>query len=175
MPRRKPPSRVAVARSSENDPRELLEPSPPLAAREALAANATLVPYAKHKKSPGEYGLKPYEGEHEDPSYCDDHAGFWKKDMDERAEMLLQRGVLAGLWGDKTKKGDPSMLWSVDNNGWLYEAQITNPGYAQYHAYPVQPTEAIARKVLARYANYVESKKEPVLQDSLKLARERYK
>lgn len=172
--RRKPPSRVAILRASENDPRHLLEPPPSQAARRQLAARASLVPYAKHKRHPDAYGLKPYEGDHEDPSYCDEDAGFLVADM-ARAPMLLERGILAGLWGDKRKKGDPHLLWSVDDNGWIYEAQVTNPGYAGYHAYPVLPTEAVARRVLARYVEYVLNRNDPVLNQSLELANGRYR
>jgi hypothetical protein len=172
--RRKPASRVATQRASENDPRHLLEPLPSEAARRLLAGRVRLVPYAKHKKNPDAFGLKPYEGEHEDPSYCDEHAGFKFEDM-ARAPQLLKRGILAGLWGDKRKKGDPSLLWSVDDNGWIYEAAATNPGYGWYHAYPVLETEAVARRVLARYVEYVSDQEDPVLQQSLILANGRYR
>ena len=139
-----------------------------------MAARSNFSPYAKHKKHPDAYGLRPYEGPHEDPTYCDDHAGFGPADM-VRGHALLKRGIEAGLFGDTEKKGDPSHLWSVDDNGWIYEAQITNPGYAAYHAYPVLPTEAIARKVLARYADHVVSRNDPVLTQSLALAQGRYR
>jgi hypothetical protein len=172
--RKKPPSRVAVQRSSDNDPRQLRDPPPTPLARKLLAAKATFVEYSKHKKNPSAYGLKPWQGDQEDPSYCDEHAGFHKVDL-ARAPMLLKRGIEAGLFGHASKKGDPSRLWAVDDNGWIYEAQITNPGYAQYHAYPVQPTEVIARKVISRYADYALAQNDPVLDQSLKLARERYR
>lgn len=99
--------------------------------------------------------------------------GFGPTDM-VRAPMLLQRGIDAGLFGKKNKKGDPGLLWSVDDNGWIYEAQITNPGHAVYHAYPVLPNEAIARKVLLRYTDYVILQNNPLLNASLFLARGRY-
>ncbi len=91
-----------------------------------------------------------------------------------RAPMLLMRGINAGLFGKKRKKGDPGLLWSVDDNGWIYEAQITNPGYAVYHAYPVLPNEAIARKVLVRYTDFVNQQNDPQLTASLTAARRRY-
>jgi hypothetical protein len=142
--------------------------------RSDLAARVTFEPSAKHKRHPDAFGMKPYEGLHEDPTYCDDHAGFKKSDIP-RAHSLLVRGVEAGLFGATFKKGDPGLLWSVDDNGWIYEAQITNPGYAGYHAYPVLPGESIARKVLYRYAEFVEARNDPVLEESLRLARGRYR
>ncbi len=170
---RKPPSRRQQARSAENDPRRLLEPPPSAHARVLLAAKAGFGPYSKHKRHPHLYDLKRYEGEDEDPTYCDEHAGFGPSDIP-RALPLLKRGIAAGLFGKGTKKGDPSLLWTVDDNGWIYEAQITNPGYGLYHAYPVLPNEAIAGKVLMRYADYVTQQNDPVLNLSLVAARKRY-
>ncbi len=91
-----------------------------------------------------------------------------------RAPALLKRGIDAGLFGKTKKKGDPGLLWSVDDNGWIYEAQITNPGHAVYHAYPVLPNEAIARKVLMRYTDFVDQQGTTVLTASLDAARRRY-
>ena len=173
MTRKKPPSRRSLQRSAENDPRDLLTPAPSLADREALARKASFAPYSKHKKHPSAYKLKPYAGEDEDPTFCDDHANFGPDDM-RRAPYLLERGILAGLWGDKVKGGDPSLLWTVDDNGWIYEAAITNPGYGGYHAYPVLKNEAIARKVLARYREHLEGVSDNVLQTALINALERY-
>jgi hypothetical protein len=173
MPLRKPLSRTLRQRASSNDPRRLSETVPSQTERTALASRATFDPYAKHKRHPAAFGLQPYEGEHEDPSYCDEHAGFAPADM-VRVPALLQRGIAAGLYGKSKKKGDPGLLWSVDDNGWIYEAQITNPGYAVYHAYPVLPNEAIARKVLMRYTDFVEQQNNPVLTMSLVAARKRY-
>jgi len=51
---------------------------------------------------------------------------------------------------------------------------VTNPGYGLYHGYPVLPEEAIARKVLLRYADYVTAQNDPVLDASLDAARKRY-
>lgn len=171
---KRPPSRTAVARTAANDPRRISEVPPSHAARATLAAKAAYVPYAKHKKHPDAYGLKPYEGPHEDPTLCDEHAGFTPDDVP-RITALLERGILAGLFGKTAKKGDPGIIWTVDDNGWIYEAQLTNPGYGAYHAYPVLPNEAIAKKVLVRYADYVAEKNDPVLETSLKLARGRYR
>lgn len=171
---RKPTSRTAEARTATNDPRRLTQTPPSLAARLELLGKADYVAYSKHKKHPDAYALKPYEGPHEDPTFCDEHAGFGPHDM-QRAKSLLERGINAGLFGKTLKKGDPGLLWTVDDNGWIYEAQITNPGYGVYHGYPVLPNEAIAKKVLVRYADLVAEKNEPVLTQSLKLARERYR
>jgi hypothetical protein len=174
LPIRKPPSRTLRTRASDNDPRRLSEANPSQVERAQLAARARFGAYAKHKKHPDAYGLKPYEGNQEDTTYCDEHAGFCPGDMP-RAPELLRRGIEAGLFGKTIKKGDPGLLWSVDDNGWIYEAQITNPGFAEYHAYPVLPNEAIARKVLMRYADYVLAVDDPMLTASLDAAQRLYR
>jgi hypothetical protein len=51
---------------------------------------------------------------------------------------------------------DPALLWAPSDNGWLYEARITVPGQAEYHGYPVLPSEAIATAVIQRYEMWVE-------------------
>jgi len=173
MPRKKPPSRRAIERSAESDPRELRTPAPTTGECSQFAATASFAPYSKHKKHPSAYKLQPYEGQDEDPTYCDDHAKFGPEDMT-RANDLLKRGILAGLWGDKLAKGNPSLLWTIDDNGWIYEARITNPGYGGYHAYPVLKNEAIARKVLARYREHVENAPTEKLQTALTNALDRY-
>lgn len=171
---RRPPSRTLAARSAPNDPRRIVQVFPNHTERLDLLSKASYIPYSKHKKNPQAYGLKPYEGIHEDPTYCDEHAGFGPQDMS-RTQVLLERGIRAGLLGKSRKKGDPGLLWTVDDNGWIYEAQISNPGYGQYHGYPVLPNEAIAKKVLVRYAVFVDSMTDSVLTRSLRLARERYR
>lgn len=173
MALREPPSRTTRIRTSGNDPRRLSEALPSPKARRTLAGRATFAPYSKHKKDPSAFGLRPYEGGHEDPSYCDAHAGFTPADV-ARAPGLLRRGLEAGLFGKVIKKGDPGLLWSVDDNGWIYEARVTNPGYAVYHAYPVLPNETIAGKVLMRYADYVIANPLLQLDASLEAARDRY-
>lgn len=173
MALRQPPSRKHRQRSAPNDPRRLSKAVPSPKIRTALAANASFAPYSKHKRNPGAYKLKAYEGEDEDPTFCDEHAGFLPTDIP-RAPGLLIRGINAGLFNNKSKKGDPGLLWTVDDNGWIYEAQVTNPGYAVYHAYPVLPNEAIARKVILRYSDYVKAQNNPQLTASLNAVRSRY-
>jgi len=93
---RKPPSRRKQARSAANGPRRLLEPPPPAGARTLLAAKVKFGPYSKHKRNPHLYDLERYEGEDEDPTFCDEHAGFAPADIP-RAVPLLKRGIVAAF------------------------------------------------------------------------------
>jgi hypothetical protein len=91
-----------------------------------------------------------------------------------RVPALLRRGIAAGLVGQNDKQGDPTILWAVDDNGWIYEARITIPSQALYHGYPLLPSDAFARKIIARYEAYVYGPGNLQLIPSLEQALERY-
>jgi hypothetical protein len=114
-----------------------------------LSERVTYGCYSKHKFNPTAYKLSPYAGQDEERTYCDGHARFGKGDL-ERIPALLVRGVMLGLWSAQANGDAPSLLWTIDESGWIFELRITNPGQAQYHGYPVLPSDAFARHVLVR-------------------------
>ena len=170
---RRPGRRLPAARGSYNEKRRLCEPHPGQAYLDGLAARARLAGSPKHKLQPRAFGLDPFTGLAEDPTYCDGHAEFSPDDM-VRVPELLRRGIEAGLVGANDAQGDPTLLWTVDDNGWIYEARITIPGQGLYHAYPVLPVEAIARKVIARFAAWAYDRQDAGLIAALRMAQERY-
>src|SRR5271169_324862 len=127
MPRRKPDKRLEILRSSDNDKRRLREPLPEKDWLAALAKRASFQGYSKHKLNPRAFGLEPFTGSRDDATYCDGHAQFGPAD----------------LIGHNDAQGDPTLIWAVDDNGWIYEGRITIPGRTLYHGYPVLRTEAI--------------------------------
>ncbi len=147
--RRKPPPRVVPQRSRSNSKRRLSSSLPSDAERQALALLAKYGPYSKHKFNPTAYGLQPYAGNDEERTYCDAHANFDRQDF-LRIPLLLHRGIFLGLWSEPSAGGDPSMLWTIDDNGWIYEMRVTNVEQALYHGYPVLTGDAFAKQVLAR-------------------------
>jgi hypothetical protein len=118
-----------------------------------LAERASYGSYSKHKYNPAAYGLTPYAGQDEERTYCDEHAGFRKSDI-ARVPTLLRRGIQLGLWSERIADEIPTILWTIDDNGWIYELRVTNVGLFQYHGYPVLANDAFAKQVLAR-ARYV--------------------
>jgi hypothetical protein len=148
----KPAPRLVVERASDNQKRELRTPAPNAADRATLAARLAYAGSAKHKLKPRAFGLDPAPRDADD-TLCDGHAGFTPEDMP-RALDVLKRGVLAGLIGHNDKQGDPTILWAIDDNGWIYEARITTPTQGIYHAYPLLPADAFAKKVIARYRGW---------------------
>jgi hypothetical protein len=91
-----------------------------------------------------------------------------------RTGPRLRRGLLAGLIGHNDKQGDPTLIWTVDDNGWVYEGRITTPTQALYHAYPLLPADAFAKVVIARYAEWAYDQAEAKLLNALRNALDRY-
>lgn len=170
--RRKPIRRLIVERSSDNAKRRLCEPALNEEARAALASRARFQGSAKHKLQPLAFGLRPAP-RNEDTTYCDGHSDFQPSDMT-RAEMLLQRGILAGLTGRVEKHGDPTLLWTVDDNGWIYECRITTPSRAIYHGYPLLLADAFAKMVIARFEKWAHNQQNAELLDVARHAWNRY-
>ena len=56
---------------------------------------------------------------------------------------MIERGLRASLIGTN--------LWAVGDNGWIFEGRRTILGQAEYHGYPVLPSEPIAEPVYRRY------------------------
>lgn len=156
MSRRKPPPRVQPERSRNNPKRRLCAQIPSQEMRQKLAALASYGCYAKHKFHPTAYGLKPYAGTDEERTFCDEHAQFRPDDL-VRVPALLRRAIMAGLWADYDADHPPRMLWSVDDNGWIYELRITNAVQCEYHGYPVLASDAFARVVAEAFSMWVMS------------------
>lgn len=149
MARRRPPARIVPQRSRNNAKRRLSVLLPTDLERDTLTACVSYGCYSKHKYNPAAYNLAPYAGQDEERTYCDEHAGFRKTDVS-RAPALLRRGIQLGLCSDRKSDDVPVMLWTIDDNGWIYELRVTNVGLFQYHGYPVLTNDAFAKQVLAR-------------------------
>jgi hypothetical protein len=130
-----------------------LHPNPQRAALDSLEARAVYNGIPKHKEEPLKFGLPLYTGRRGDETLCDRDAGFTP---DERNTVppLLIRGIRAGLVGHIERQGVPTILWSVSDQGWIFEARITNVGLADYHGYPVRPSESIAEQVYRRFLDW---------------------
>lgn len=149
MTRRRPPKRIITERSRNNAKRKLMDNAPTAGERDDLAAFAKYGPYSKHKLNPQSYGLDPYAGPDEDRTYCDAHANFLQTDAS-RIPLLMKRGIQLGLWAVRGSADVPRLLWTIDDNGWIYELRITNATQAEYHGYPLLPGDAFTKQLLAR-------------------------
>lgn len=71
-----------------------------------------------------------------------------------RIPELIKRGIAVGLTSEAEAAGIPRLLWSIDDNGSIYEARLTNEGQALYHGYPLLPGDPVASKVLSRFRDW---------------------
>lgn len=108
-------------------------------------------PSAKHKRHPHLYGLDPFRGERGDATLCDEHADF-RPDQMATIPDLIRRGIQAGLIGDTRR-----IIWTVADDGWIYEARETNRERREFHGYPVRVNEAIAAPVCLRFLGWAEA------------------
>lgn len=145
---KKPAKRPTLpARRSNNEKRRLMSNPAPSYVKQ-LQQNITYQGSSKHKKTPHLYGLTPFQGNRGDATLCDRDANFQPANLNSIPEMI-QRGLEAGLVGEN------GVIWAVADNGWIYEARITNVGKTEYHGYPVRSTEPIAEMVYKRFMEWV--------------------
>jgi hypothetical protein len=127
----------------------------------------------KHKLEPRAFDLAPAPSDGDD-TYCDGHADFTPQEVS-RIPDLIQRGIRANLLDARSSHDDPLLIWTIDDNGWIYEGKLTNPGQGIYHGYPVLPTDPLAKTLIRRYGDWVNAQNEPALSASFEAALERYR
>lgn len=136
------------ARHSDNYKRRLLT-APSQEHLQGLQQKIRYVGSPKHKELPHLFGLEPFRGVRGDTTLCDRDAGFDSAAM-QAIPAIINRGLAAGLVGTN------DMIWGVADDGWIFEARPTNRSQAEYHGYPVRPSEAIARPVYERFARWAQ-------------------
>ncbi len=151
------PRREVPPRSNENTKRRLYD----IMESSQLAALFDGMKYEgspKHKRHPHLFGLTPFRGERDDRTLCDTHAGFGPDDR-ARIMRLLGRAQSASLVGN--------FIWTIDDNGWIYELTVTNISQNQHHGYPLRPGEAITQQVFSRFEAWASPSYSPHSRDSL--------
>ena len=104
---------------------------------ERLLHNVRYEGSPKHKRHPQLFDLEPFNGKRDDATLCDE-ADFSPDQIDE-IPALVERGIRAGLIGHTAR-----LLWTVADDGWIFEARETNRETTEFHGYPVLPEESIA-------------------------------
>ena len=143
---RRPPAR-RDARRPDNVKRRLL-PAPGGALLERLMGSVRYRGSQKHKKDPLAFDLEIWPGARRgDATLCDEHAGFTPAKTG-TIPRLVRRGLRAGL------VGQGNLIWTVGDDGWIFEGRPTNEVTREYHGYPVLEWESIARLVYKRYSEW---------------------
>ena len=102
----------------------------------------------KHKGNASIFDLEQFRGDRGDATMCDVHAG-WRPSDAARIPMLQDRARAAGLIGN--------LIWTVDDNGWVYELEVTNAAQNQHHGFPLLPGDPVAELVARRFAAWATS------------------
>lgn len=102
----------------------------------------------QHKRNPRDFGLDPPACPRTDKTLCDeagviDHAA---------AQALLARGLERGFVSQQSRNGFPQNIWSVDESGNAFEAQLENAEQGAYHGYPMPSNDPLRDEVLSRWA-----------------------
>lgn len=125
-------------------------------------------PSAKHKRHPSLYGLPPFSGQRGDATLCDEHAGFGRNRVND-IQGLIERGIRAGLIGDTGR-----IIWTVADDGWIFEGRETNAATHEFRGYPVRQNEAIVMPVYHRFAHWAETLKSRAERAAAEQCRDRY-
>lgn len=101
-----------------------------------------------HKAHPHLFGLAASGFPPADSTLCDRDAGFAPADM-ARIPALLDRARRARLIGN--------LVWTVDDNGWIYELQITNQVRNEHHGYPLRAGDPFIERIFRHFKAWAES------------------
>ena len=82
---------------------------------------------------------------------------------------LVQRGIRAGLIGATQR-----VIWTVADNGWIYEGRKTNADRSEFHGYPVRESEPIAELVYQRFVAWVDEHGDSSARHAAMSCRQRY-
>ena len=110
---------------------------------EELCGRLRYVGSSYHKLHPADYGLVPPFNPRPTKSLCDERRAVL---LDE-AERLFKTGIELGLVSSFDCVSSPKYVWSVDEEGEVYEAK-TKPPDGIYHGYRLGEEEAMRRYVL---------------------------
>jgi len=114
--------------------------------RAALAERTTYVGSALHKSKPGNYGFQPPVNPRAWKSICDGLRVI----LAEEARDLFRRGIVTGMFSDFEDGELPKYVWSVDDDGEVYEAKIS-PGSNSYKGYRLEEEDAMRDTVLKEW------------------------
>jgi hypothetical protein len=81
-----------------------------------------------HKRHPADYGFQPPCNPRPWKSLCDDLRTVRKAE----ARELFRQGILKGMVSQLSSDGVPKYVWSVAEDGEVFEAKIDRDGYHGY-------------------------------------------
>lgn len=139
-----------MKRRSGFSPRRRIAPVAILSVNErrALSAKAVYTGNPQHKRAPGDYGLTPPTQPRPGKTLCDGARQISKAE----ATALLKRGLLKGMFSQCELGHWPQNIWSVSDEGEIFEAQLENREMGAYHGYPVPEDDDFRRMIQQEWA-----------------------
>jgi hypothetical protein len=110
----------------------------------ALSAKVKYSGNPAHKRDPGDFKLTPPSAPRQNATLCDD-AGILER---KKASALLKSGALKGLVDGRTGSVFPQLIWAVDDNEVVFEAQLENWIEGEYHGYPMPLSDPLRPELL---------------------------
>lgn len=101
--------------------------------RIALMAGVRYMASPYHKTHPADYGMADPPRPRPDKSRCDASRVI----AFEEALCLLRSGIERGMVNSQFRDGWPQNIWSVEDGGMVFEAQLHNAWAGEYHGYPL--------------------------------------
>lgn len=109
-----------------------------------LRANAVYEGSPYHKKNPGDFGLTPPAAPRSDATLCDE-AGVTQRAV---ASALLDAAIDGGLASEATTpEGFPKQIWTVDDQGRVFEAMYGGSRTGCYHGYPIRTKDPLFDRI----------------------------
>ena len=151
VPLKRPPTTARKARRLMSDER-----LPPEGSLAQLAKRAKYCGSAKHKEHPHLFGLgSSGSASAGDATLCDRDSGFRPEDRN-YVGSWMSRGIKAGLVSEFWEEGAPKMIWALSDDGWIYEARITNQAVPEYHGWPLLAGDPFVALVYDRFRRWVD-------------------
>ncbi len=63
------------------------------------------------------------------------------------AQQLVNSGIDYGLFSEPQQDGYPKFIWSVSDQGEVFEAKTDTHGTGEYHGYPLEDEDEMYRYV----------------------------
>jgi hypothetical protein len=117
------------------------------AAREALAERVTYGGNGEHKLHAADYGIAPPPTPRPGKTLCDAEGPFPQA----TALALLKAGAAKGMVSRQLRRRLPQLIWSVADDGTVYESQLENSALASYHGYPMPAADPFRERVLEEW------------------------
>ena len=95
-------------------------------------------PYHKSRSLP--MGLRTAPAPRPDKTICDSPM----LGNSRSAGDLLKSGFRRGMVSEQSRRGWPRNVWAVDDDGIVYEAQLSNSEIGEYHGYPMKQDDSFA-------------------------------